>query len=459
MLVEHLGPTRVGQELGLPRLSSVDDLRSSLPILDPDTHEREVEARLGFGLVDESDEAARVVERGTIERAQVVDAWKSRLVEREAPRVALLWGRGADPWIDRIVADDVAAWARDVLRVDRLETPEVVLEQLRTFEPDAIVAPSSWAVTWLESGFRRPLERAVPRFSLALSAFDHDAPLRTRRPTWSAGWVHRAGRLGCPSLRGPSDAVTLATASTIIELLPYSNPEDDARRVYAKYTLLPEEASLGERYELVLTSPLGFVRLRSGEHVRVVGFDPPTPESPAPRPRVVRLAPAPMDVALEGCTVAGAWLTASIRQVLLREDPALVAAEIGPDPRSVPLGDAAMQTGSMRLPAEFKETELAWLAKTGAHKVAVSRPRGLLVKIELQGFVGRDLPGTLAVRIDESLRARSAAYAYLRERDELRLPRVLVLPPGTRRSEQQRRVRELVGPVGGPDVRVVALQS
>ena len=457
MLVEHLGPTRVGRDMGLARLSSLEDLRSSVPIADPDTHETEIEARLGFGPIDDTDEVARVVERGDVERARVVDAWRAQLPERAAPRVALLWGHAADPWIDRIVADDVTAWASEVLRVDRFESHELALEILRKFEPDAIVSPSLRAITWLESGFRRPLERALSNFSLALATFDHDAPLRTRRRTGSAGWVHRAGRLGIPTRRGPAHVLTLATGSTIIELLPYTNPEEDARRVYAKHTLLPEQAVLGARYELVVTSPLGFLRLRSSEHVRVVGFDAPTPEAPFPRPRVIRLVPAPADVALEGCTIAGAWLTASIRQALLREDPALVAAAIGPDPRSVPMGDAAMQTGSMRLPAEFKETELAWLAKTGAHRVQVSRPRGLLVKMELQGFVSRGLTDRLSARIDESLQRRSEKYAYLRQRDELRAPRVIVLSPDTRRSERDRKVRELLGPVADADVRVVGM--
>jgi hypothetical protein len=123
----------------------------------------------------------------------------------------------------------------------------------------------------------------------------------------------------------------------------------------------------------------------------------------------------------------------------------------------VPKGAAAMQTGSMALPDAFKETELAWLAKTGAHKVERKRPRGLLLKIELQGYVARELPDMLARRIDTSLRERSPAYAYLRERDELRPPRVIVLPGGTRRSEEQRRIREMLGAVAMPDVRVVGL--
>ena len=40
----------------------------------------------------------------------------------------------------------------------------------------------------------------------------------------------------------------------------------------------------------------------------------------------------PDDVRLEGVTLAGSWLTAAVRQAFRPEDPALVAAEIGPDP-------------------------------------------------------------------------------------------------------------------------------
>ena len=50
-----------------------------------------------------------------------------------------------------------------------------------------------------------------------------------------------------------------------------------------------------------------------------------------------------------------------------------------------------------------------------------------------------------------------AVYEYLRERDELQPPRVMVLPAGTRRSEEDRRIRELVGGVWVPEVRIAAM--
>lgn len=455
-LVEHLAATRMGQELGLARLSSLDDLRAAIPVMDRDEHEREVEQRLGFGVLDDDDPRTELLERGEVEREHVLGVWSAWL-EKPARKVALLRGHGPDPAMDHIALGDVRALQAELLHIDRADEPGAALERLVAFDPDLLVVPSVRTAQWLESVERRPLERVLPRLRLVLAEHDHDARLRSRRPVHCAGWIHRSGRLGLPTLRPPDAAVTLALATTIIELLPYTNPEDDARRVYAKQALLPEHALVGQRYELVMSSPLGFLRLRTDEHVRVVGFDAPSDEAPFPRPRVVRLQPAPPDVALEGCTVAGAWLTAAIRQALRREDPALVGAEIGPDPRSVPKGAAAMQTGSMALPDAFKETELAWLARTGAHRVERRRPRGLLLKVELQGYVGRDLSAVLARRIDASLRERSPAYAYLRERDELRPPRVIVLPGGTRRSEEQRRIREMLGAVAVPEVRVVGL--
>ena len=245
------------------------------------------------------------------------------------------------------------------------------------------------------------------------------------------------------------------------EAMSDETPVRDAQRVYANATVLPEHAIVGQRYELVVSSPQGFLRLRTDEHVRVVGFDAPSEHAPFPRPRVVRLAPSPPDVTLEGCTVAGAWLTASLRQSFHREDPALVAAEIGPDPRSVPRGIAVVPSGqtgaSMQLPDAFQDTELGGLTRTGTARVKRHRPRALLVKVEVQGYVAPELSGFLSQRIDQSLRRRSPAYDYLRERDDLQPPRVMVLPSGTRRSEEDRRIRELVGGVWVPEVRVVGM--
>ncbi len=456
-MIEHLGPTRLGRELGLERLRSLDDLRASMPILDRERHERDVEQHLGFGLADSGDAHARELSGGGLERDVVVSTWKSRLRRGAVRRVALLRGHNVDPMIDRIARDDVRALDAEVLAIDRIDDPAAVLERLEDFDPELMVVPSVLTLRWLESVHRGALERRIRGLRMVLAEHDIGQEVRSRVRVVTAGWIHRSGRLGLPTLRPPDNAVTLAVGSQIIELLPYGNPEEDARRVYADETVLPEHAVLGQRYELVVSSPLGFLRLRTDEHVRVVGFDAPSEPAPFPRPRVVRLAPAPADLALEGCTVAGAWLTASIRQAFYREDPAVVAAEIGPDPRSVPRGVAASQTAAhMRLPDAFNDTELGTMARTGAQRVERHRPRALLVRVEVQGYVAPELTGFLSKRIDISLRRHSPAYDYLRQRDELQPPRVMVQPSGTRRAEEDRRIRDLVGGVWVPDVRVVA---
>jgi hypothetical protein len=456
LMIEQLGPTRLGRELGLQRLRSLDDLRASLPILDREHHERDVEQHLGFGLADSTDAHARELSGGGLERDVVIATWRALLRGGTARRVALLRGHAVDPMVDRIARDDVRALDAEVLVLDRIDDPAAALERLEGFEPDLLVVPSMLTLRWLESVHRGGLERRLRDLRLVLAEHDLGQEVRSRVRVAVAGWIHRSGRLGLPTLRPPDHALALAVGSQIIELLPYGNPEEDARRVYAEQTVLPEHAVMGQRYELVVSSPLGCLRLRTDEHVRVVGFDAPTSLAPFPRPRVVRLAPAPADVALEGCTVAGAWLTASIRQAFQREDPALVAAEIGPDPRSVPRGVATTQAAvHMRLPDEFNDTELGTIARTGAQRVERHRPRALLVKVEVQGYVAPELTGFLSRRIDTSLRRHSPAYDYLRQRDELQPPRVMVLAAGTRRAEEDRRIRELVGGVWVPEVRVV----
>ncbi len=457
-IVEQLGPSRLGREMGLARLRSLDDLRASLPIMSRERHERDVEQHLGFGLADSDDNRARELAGGGREREAVVSTWQAFARGTTPRRIALLRGFHADPVVDRIARDDVRALEAEVLVIDRIDDPDAALERLGDFDPELMVVPSVLTLRWLESVQRGPLERRLGSLRLVLAEHDRGHRIRSRARVATAGWIHRSGRLGLPTLRAPDHALTLAVGSQIIELLPYGNPEEDARRVYADETVLPEHAILGQRYELVVSSPLGFLRLRTDEHVRVVGFDPPTELAPFGRPRVVRLAAAPPDVPLEGCTVAGAWLTASIRQAFYREDPALVAAEIGPDPRSVPRGVAALQTNaSMRLPDAFKDTELGWFARTGTQRVERHRPRALLLRVEVQGYVAPELTGFLSERIDQSLRRRSPAYDYLRQREELQPPRVMVLPSGARRTEEDRRVRELVGGAWVPEVRVVGM--
>ncbi len=454
-IVEQLGATKAGREMGLHRVRSLEDFRETLPIRDAAAHAEEVESRVGFNAHDGASEVARMLAAGAVEREVNVGVWRSWLGDRAPQRTVLLRARHFDTAVDEILVDDLHALGGDVHRIDAWESAEAVLERVEAIDPELLVVPSALTCRALETVHRAPLERRLRSLRLVLAEHDVRRTIRSRVAVRQAGWTHAAGRLGVASVRQPSNALVLAQASMIIELLAYSNPEEDGHRVYAQRTVLPEQAVLGQRYELVLSSPQGFVRLRSGEHVKVVGFDMPSPEAPVPRARVIRLAPSPGDVRLEGCTVAGAWLTASVRQALSREDPALVFAEIGPDPLSVPSGAAAVRTGSARLSEAFADTELGWLGRTGAHRIARKRPRGLLVRIELQGYVGPELAPKVAQRIDANLRLRSPAYAHLRERDELSPPRVLIARAGTRRRDEARRVEALAGKVRFEDVRVV----
>ncbi|MBX7083701.1 MAG: GH3 auxin-responsive promoter family protein [Nannocystaceae bacterium] len=449
--LEQLAPTRVGQRFGLAAIRSLADFRASVPIFDRDRHEREVETPLGFGVIDDAEAGAMSLAAAARERDEVLAVWRARLGNTAIARVASLHAHGADPLAERTLRDDVRALGGELLHLDRLDDAARVLERLRAFDPELLVVPSALTCTWLQRVQRAPLTRLLPGVRAVLCQHDLDRDSGHGVAMHSVGWFFRGLRCGLPSLRAPVDAITLAVGSQLLELLPYGNPEDDGRRVYADRTILPEQARLGHRYEIVVSSPLGLLRLRSEQHVRVVGFDPPTASVPLPRVRVVRLSTPPGDVALEGCTVAGAWLTASVRQALAREDPALVAAEIGADPQSLDWRPG-LESSSSRLGDGFGETELTLRT---APRDRPGRPRALLCRIELQGFVRSELARKLAARIDENLRARSPAYAWLRQRDELALPRVIVLPAGTAASEQQRRVTELAGAVWTPDVRVL----
>ncbi len=451
LMVEQLGSTGAGRELGLHRLRSLDDLRATMPIRGRSEHRAEVESKFAFGAID----ASSMDEVATAERDIAVAVWRRFLGERMPKRVALLLGRHFDDAVDKILVDDLRELGGELLRIHAWEDTEEILERLKAFDPHLLVVPSVLTCRALEAVERAPLEHSLRHLRMILAEHDLERTLRSRVPVNGAGWIHASGRLALPAHRLPDESMTLAVGTSILELLPYSNPEEDGRRVYASSTVLPEHAFVGQRYELVVSSPQGFVRLRTGEHVRVVGFDSPTGTVDHPRARVVRLAPAPADVRLEGCTVAGSWLTASVRQALHREDPALVFAEIGPDPLSIPMGAAALRTGSAKLPEAFKDTELGWLAKTGMHRVVRKKPKGLLLRIEVQGFVGPELPMKLSSRVDANLRRRSPAYAHLRESDDLQQPRVLVVPAGTQFKDEARRIAALGPNVGLPEVRVV----
>jgi hypothetical protein len=465
--LEALGDTEIGRELGLLRLANLDDFRATVPLSDAATHAQRVTARLGFGR-DELD--AELLTAASVERTALWLAWRLRLAGARPRRVAVLQAPADDVHIDRMRLDDLRfasdheaggpareSDAPTLLRITSIPAdPEAMLDELRRFRPDALVVPSLAACSWIEQLTRAPLERRLPQLRWLFAEHDLDERLRCRLPVINAGWLHAAGRIALPSRRSPFDAFTLATRSTVLELLPHGDPETDTRQHTTDRTVLPEAAILGERYELVVSSPLGFLRLRSGLHVRVVGFAASKPDLAAdraedslPRPRVLRLPPPPADAMLEGVTMPGAWLTASVRQAFLPEDPALVAAEIAADPDAVD----ATSRGSRAGLDPFSDTEL------GASRVAVLRggpkPRSLVVRLEVQGQAAPSFTGQISARIDADLRRRSAAYEWLRARDELWEPRVVIAKPGTARKNRERRICALWDPVARPVVQMM----
>ncbi len=450
---EHLGATEVGRGLGVGRLRSLEDLRATIPLMTREVHQRDVERKLGFGVVDAGDPVAAELSGAGRERAAVVAVWKAYL-GREAGQLAVLRGPDLDPIVDRILLRDLEDLGAPITRIKRGDDEEAVEATLLEVDPDVLVVPSVQTCVWLERTWRAPLERRLRSLRLVLAEHDLHLRARTRVPVRRAGWVHAAGRAALPSLRPPSQSQTLAVGSQIFELLPHADPEQDGGRVFASETVWPEQAVMGARYEVVITSPLGLLRLRSDEHVRVVGFDAPSAEAPVPRPRIVRLPAAPHDLKLEGCTLAGAWISASVRQAFRPADPALVAAEVQPDPESFPPG-ATTRTASMRLPAAFADTEIGFKARLGQGPWRNRNARALLVRVEIQGHLDRSLPARLAGRVDQGLRRRSPAYTYLRERGELHAPRIMIVPPGSYRTEELVRVKKLRGRVWTPEVRVI----
>lgn len=460
-LVAQLGGGELGSAFGLRRVGGLADLRAQVPLLDARAHAARVDPLLGFAGEGEAEGGGAAAERD-----EVVAVWRTWLSEHGSPvissgdplRAALLQARRADPAVDAIAADDLAALGARVLRLESLADPPGALERLADFDPDVLVSPSAAAFACLEEQVRGPLERRLAGLRLLLASFDVRLRLRARAPLHAAGWIDpRAGRLGLPSPRPPARGFTLALASAILELLP---PGPDARRAPVEAAALwPEHALLGERYELVVSSGSGCLRLRTGEFVRVVGFDPPTRLVPFPRPRVVRLPAPDPTVALAGLSLAGADLAASVRAAFRPEDPALVAATIGPDPQS--LADVhARAAGSGTWSAEesrpnhFVDTELGTADLSGVRRRLL--PTGLRVQIEVQGQARADFRARLGATIDDDLRRRSPAYAHLRGQDALRPPRIELVPHGAFKEEWDRLARRLDHKVGAPTVRVLS---
>ena len=449
-LLTGLGGSAVGRRFDLGRVRSLADLRAQVPLMDAATHAREVEAHLGFGAIDARDPRAREASGAIHERAEAAAVWRGLLGGVEARRAVLLQAREIDGSVDRIVIDDLAALGAEVTRIERVEDDEALLAAIEAAAPTILAAPSVFTLGWLEGLWGAPLDRALPSLRVLLAGHDLGRRVRARVPVESAGWIHRSGRLGLPSPRPPARAFTLAVGSQVIELLPHRAVDEAGERIFAAETVLPEEAIVSQHYEVVVSSALGYLRLRTEEHVQVVGFDPPTALAPWPRPRVIRLRPPPQAAALEGVSLAGVWLTAAVRQAFRPEDPALVAATVGPDPGA--LGPSGRRGGAAADP--FAETELGGAPRAGA-RARPLLPRRLLVQVEVQGLGRVDLAERLGRAIDDDLRRRSAAYDHLRGRRELDGPRVAIVAAGSFRGAQERRIRSLRGRVGVPEVRVV----
>lgn len=452
-LLAALSDSQPGRELGLRRVETLADFRASVPMFTIEDHARQITARLGFGAETLDGERLTAASR---QRDAVVAAWHERLDGGRPRRVALLQARADDPLIDRVRVDDLATLAGEGFQLLRIETigrdPAETLARIHGFRPDALAMPSLATCAWLEGHLRTPLERRFTTLRWLFAECDLSVRVRSRLPVLNAGWLHPSGRVGLPSRYSPRSGFELATRSALVELLPHGDPELDPRAGPGEGTVLPEAAILGERYELVLSSALGFLRLRSDLHVRVVGFSAPATRPggarPLPVPRVVRLPPPPPDVALEGVTMAGAWLTAAVRQAFLPEDPALVAAEIAADPNAF---DPDARNSRMGLDP-FADTELG-ASRAGARRGG-PKPRSIVIRLEVQGQSVANFPTAVSTRVDADLRRRSAAYAWLRDRDELWEPRVVIARGGTARSGREDRIRSLWGPVARPVVRV-----
>jgi len=459
-LLDSLRATEVGRAFGLGRLSSLADFRAHVPLLSLGDHARRVEPHLGFGLVDPRDPAAATLAGLDWERPAVADVWGGFLADRPralAGQAVVLQARALDRSVDRLLCDDLAALGVPVRRIERADNAAALLEQIAACEPRILAVPSVFTVTWLERQAGRPLDRVLPSLALLLASHDLRQRARASLPVESAGWIHRSGRLGLPSPRAPSRSFTLAVGSQLIELLPHRELDHEGQRVLGEQTILPEHATIGMRYELVVTSPLGCLRLRTDEHVEVVSFDPPTALAPFPRPRVVRLRPPAARVTLEGVSLPGAWLTAAVRQAFRPEEPALLAATVGPDPSAV--GPELRRSATEETKGwagrgdPFVDTELG-----GTRAGARRRPlmsRRLLVQVEVQGLGRAALPRRLSAAIDQDLRRRSAAYEHLRGAGELLRPHVVIVDTGSFAGAQERRILSLRGRVGTPVVRVV----
>ncbi len=445
-LVSALGPTPIGREIGLARLESFEDMCATLPLHDDASHLQRVETRLGFG--DSGD-----LEGAQAERDLVVERWRKRS-HIDAPTRFCMLGRRASPVEARGRHDDARAWSEGKAEWSVLDkaVPELLLEQLGEREPEVLVVSSLHTVAWLERHTRSAIERALPSLRCVLGEYDLSLRLRSRLPVLNAGRWHRGGRLALPADPDRSRAddrharaeLRLAWDSALLELRDAGTA---ARAVPACVHL--DRSVAGARYELVLSGAAGFLRLRTGTYLRLLGYEP-VDDAGGLRvtPRVQPIQGPPPDLPLEGVTLRGDWLTAALRQAFEPEDPALVAAVLRGVERS-----AAESARGQRPDSLFGDTELGTVDSAG-HGRARARARAIVARVEVRGSAREGFELRLAERFDARLQRLSPAYAFLRERGELEIARVERNESGADRASMWSRASALQGAVARPLIRV-----
>lgn len=445
--------TPIGREVGVARLGGFEDLRASAPLLSSRAHLERVEARLGFAPEDEPlDEAV-----STPERRATVDAWRRLLPDDFRPRRFVRLGGASDPRVEALRRGDCAAWAeRPPSQLDwtrlGVQSQAPMLEALAAAAPEVLVVSSLATISWLERTLRGPLEMHLTSLRAIVAEFDLESHIRTRSVVLNAGRLHGAGRLALPDRLEPHEARhpasrgrwRLAWDSVLLELC--EEPHGAAELRSGSESLDPTEAVLGARYELAVTSERGYFRMRTGIHVRTVGIEALEDQGGRrPVPRVIPIGSPPEDLRLEGVTLPGPWLTAALRQSFEPEDPALVAAELRGAAGTADDPDEGRSSGF------FAETELGSLH---GRRYERARPRAISVRVEVRGSSRAGFAERLSERVDQRLRSRSPAYAYLRGESELEAPRVRLVDPGSDRAGEQARARSLRGSVARPQIRV-----
>lgn len=435
---------------GWSELASAEELRARCPLVDGRVGvDRGAEVSQGSGVIS-GDAGAREhsgsgasttqddLERDL--RARAVEAWRARAGAVGLDRVLCLRRDRGEGRESAIIRGDLRAYGNAECSwrsVSSLASIDDLAEIMGAFRPTGIVWSSAGLCRRLEQATQSAVERQWPSVRAMWFEHDFEVPIRSRLPRLNVGWPSLAGRIAIPSDRGPGSALELAAPGMVVELLEWSDPDRDGRSRPTTRTVWPEEAVIGARYELVVTAACGWLRRRLGVHVRVVGFAPPLPGDPRWRPRFVRRLSPPSDVPLEGVTLAGAHVTAAVRQAFRPEDPALVGGKIFVGVRR----DAGDDTGD-RL-----EARSPGVAPDEGISRRGRRAGALEIEVEVQGFASPRFIRMLSDRIDRDLRHRSAEYQALREARGLRRPQVRICTSTAAADEQLSREMALDGPV------------